>query len=491
MNAARGKSGRGSGEGSAGTFALRWRDERVVVPVLLGADAFGALAALFGAFLVRISIPVPLTTHLLPTDRVAVLNEAIALVLTTQFSFLYFFGLYDLRLLRSGRHPLVSTVLAMGTQLLAISAWYFFRGDLAFPRSVLTLFTLLDIVLIAGIRLATRAALLRGHRALRVVLVGPAVGVADLAGMLRATASGPHAVEVIGGIRSDGPARPGEVAAADDLHWLGTTADLERAAREGGVDHVILLPAESWQDDLLDRVLRATDVPDAPRVSVVPSVHELLVGRLASLSIEDVPLIEVARDPRGSPGFVAKTILEYALATALLIPALPVMAVAAVAIGLTSNGPVIYRQRRVGQGGREFTMYKLRTMRTGAEDATGPVLAQPDDARVTPPGRILRALRIDEIPQLLNVLNGTMSLVGPRPERPEFAERLVREIPGYAERWLVKPGVSGLAQVRGEYHTSPAFKLKYDLAYVHNHSLLLDLRIMAETVKSLLTRRGV
>ena len=110
---------------------------------------------------------------------------------------------------------------------------------------------------------------------------------------------------------------------------------------------------------------------------------------------------------------------------------------------------------------------------------------------MTSVGRFLRATRIDEIPQLLNVLNGTMSLIGPRPERPEFVEDLVRDIPGYAERWLVKPGLSGLAQVRGEYHTTPAYKLKYDLAYIHNYSLLLDFRIMAETVKALLTRRGV
>jgi lipopolysaccharide/colanic/teichoic acid biosynthesis glycosyltransferase len=136
-------------------------------------------------------------------------------------------------------------------------------------------------------------------------------------------------------------------------------------------------------------------------------------------------------------------------------------------------------------------MYKLRTMRVDAEGATGPVLARHGDERVTAVGRFLRETRIDEIPQLLNVLNGTMSLVGPRPERPEFVRRLVREIPGYGERLLVKPGVSGLAQVRGEYDTSARYKLKYDLAYIHNYSLLLDVRIMAETVKALLTRRGI
>ena len=161
------------------------------------------------------------------------------------------------------------------------------------------------------------------------------------------------------------------------------------------------------------------------------------------------------------------------------------------AIRLSSPGPILFRQRRVGKGGQEFIIYKLRTMREGAEDGLGAVLATPNDDRVIGVGRFLRATRIDEIPQLLNVLNGTMSLVGPRPERPELTQAMVREIPGYAERWLVKPGLSGLAQVRGEYSTSATYKLKYDLAYIHNYSLLLDLRIMAETVRTLFTRKGV
>jgi lipopolysaccharide/colanic/teichoic acid biosynthesis glycosyltransferase len=136
-------------------------------------------------------------------------------------------------------------------------------------------------------------------------------------------------------------------------------------------------------------------------------------------------------------------------------------------------------------------MYKLRTMVDRAEAETGPVLAGPADGRITRVGRMLRAARIDEIPQLFNVLNGTMSLVGPRPERPEFVGEFLQTVPGYAERLQVKPGLTGLAQVNGEYHTSPEYKLKYDLAYIYNYSLWLDIRVMTETVKVMLTRRGV
>jgi exopolysaccharide biosynthesis polyprenyl glycosylphosphotransferase len=315
--------------------------------------------------------------------------------------------------------------------------------------------------------------------------------VAELGLVLREASSTGQPIEVAGAIRVEGFGPAGERVPDSDLLWLGGTRDLGRLAEEGHVDQVILVPSESGQEGLLDRVLRATDVARPPRVAVVPSVHELLIGRLASLSIDDVPLIEVARDPRQDLAFVVKTALDYVLATLLLVFAAPVCTVAALAIRLTSPGPIFYRQRRVGEGGREVMMYKLRTMRLDAEDATGPVMAHLGDERVTKAGRLLRGTRIDEIPQLLNVLNGTMSLIGPRPERPEFVEDLVREIPGYAERWLVKPGLSGLAQVRGEYDTSAAYKLKYDLAYIHNYSLLLDLRIMLETVKALLTRRGI
>ena len=136
-------------------------------------------------------------------------------------------------------------------------------------------------------------------------------------------------------------------------------------------------------------------------------------------------------------------------------------------------------------------MVKFRTMHAAAERVTGAVLAAENDPRVTWLGRYLRALRLDELPQLWNVLVGDMSFVGPRPERPEFVGRYQREIQGYAERLKVRPGLTGYAQVNGEYHTSAPTKLKYDLAYIYNRSLWLDLKILSETVKVMLTRRGI
>jgi lipopolysaccharide/colanic/teichoic acid biosynthesis glycosyltransferase len=171
----------------------------------------------------------------------------------------------------------------------------------------------------------------------------------------------------------------------------------------------------------------------------------------------------------------------------ILALALPVMIVAGVLIKVTSAGPVFYKQERVGQGGRLFTLYKFRTMIDNAEKHMGPVWAAPDDDRVTPVGRILRRMHLDELPQLLNTLRGDMSLVGPRPERPFFVERH-KALQGV--RLAVKPGLTGLAQVRSYYNLKPAHKVKYDYLYIQNRCLLLNLYILLQTIPALFAKKG-
>jgi lipopolysaccharide/colanic/teichoic acid biosynthesis glycosyltransferase len=162
-------------------------------------------------------------------------------------------------------------------------------------------------------------------------------------------------------------------------------------------------------------------------------------------------------------------------------------------IKLDSRGPVLFRQERVGLGGRVFTLVKLRTMQTDAEARTGPVWAQADDVRVTRIGRFLRKTRLDELPQFFNVLRGDMSLVGPRPERPAFVVQLQERIPYYMYRHVVKPGITGWAQIRYHYGASledAREKLEYDLYYVKNRSLFLDLLIIVQTIQVMLFSRG-
>jgi lipopolysaccharide/colanic/teichoic acid biosynthesis glycosyltransferase len=174
----------------------------------------------------------------------------------------------------------------------------------------------------------------------------------------------------------------------------------------------------------------------------------------------------------------------------LFVLASPVLLVSAIAIVATDGFPLIYSQERSGKNLKPFPVYKLRTMVKDAEKLSGAVLAEEDDPRITRIGRMLRKTRIDELPQLFNIIRGDMSFIGPRPERPVFVTEFCKEIPGYRERFNVKPGVTGLAQVSGGYATTPDRKLKYDLIYMYHQNLAMDLQILAETLRVVLTGRG-
>jgi len=201
-----------------------------------------------------------------------------------------------------------------------------------------------------------------------------------------------------------------------------------------------------------------------------------------------------------APGEVAcsryfrwKGVLGQILAFVLLIPGLPAMGFLILLVRCTSRGPGIYRQLRVGKDGRQFMMYKIRTMRHDAEKVHGPQWTAANDSRITTLGRVLRKLHLDELPQLFNVLAGEMHLIGPRPERPEFTQVLARAIPGYLDRLAVRPGITGLAQINLPPDTdleSVRRKLTLDMEYIHHASFLLDVRMFVSTLLRMLGLRG-
>jgi exopolysaccharide biosynthesis polyprenyl glycosylphosphotransferase len=201
-------------------------------------------------------------------------------------------------------------------------------------------------------------------------------------------------------------------------------------------------------------------------------------------------LIEVRENPNEPVERIMKRGFDLILSTLILILAAPLFVLVAIATFIGSPGPVFYLQERIGYQGRAFKLIKFRTMIPDAERETGEKLADKNDPRVTRVGALLRRFRIDEIPQFINVLKGDMSFVGPRPERPLFVRNFIKTLPGYSERHKVKPGITGLAQVRGYYDTSVENKLKYDLAYIYNQSFSLDLMILLETIKTVLIRPG-
>lgn len=239
--------------------------------------------------------------------------------------------------------------------------------------------------------------------------------------------------------------------------------------------------------ELLDCKLRGIRVLD------LASHFEQTLGQIRLDSLYAGWLIFGDGFSQGTARTIVKRIFDIICALILILLSLPIMAVAALAIIVENGFPVLYRQERVGLNGRLFNVIKFRSMRRDAEKDGQPVWAKAQDSRVTKVGKIIRTLRIDELPQLFSVLNGDMSLVGPRPERPFFVDQLTKEIPFYAVRHSVKPGVTGWAQVRYHYGATvedSAEKLQYDLYYVKNHSLFLDFLVIFETVGVVLTGKG-
>jgi sugar transferase (PEP-CTERM system associated) len=223
------------------------------------------------------------------------------------------------------------------------------------------------------------------------------------------------------------------------------------------------------------------------------SVYEKYTGKIAVDNLRPSWLIFSDGFRKSHLQTLSKRLVDIVGAAIGLLLSLPIMAVVAVAVKASSRGPVLYHQQRVGYQGRVFHVHKFRSMRTDAETATGAIWAAPNDDRVTPIGRFLRRARLDELPQLWNVLCGHMSIVGPRPERPEFVSQLTQDIPFYGQRHTVRPGLTGWAQVRYTYGASiedAMEKLQYDLFYIKNMSLALDFFVIVKTVKTVLMQRG-
>jgi len=278
-------------------------------------------------------------------------------------------------------------------------------------------------------------------------------------------------------------------ARAHGIELLGRLSDLFWLIDRYQIDEVIVAYLPSWQERLATELVasgRAAHV----KLRVVPSLYESMVSDLRIEPVDDIPLVRVnARHP-GAAYLAAKRVFDIGFSLVMLVVSSPLMLAAAIAIKLTSEGPALFVQERVGRGGRVFRIYKLRTMVADAEQRTGPVLADPYDARMTTVGRWLRATRLDELPQFVNVIKGDMSVVGPRPERPEFVGQFLKEVPGYAKRHEVRPGITGLAQVYGGYLTTVYSKLRYDWLYLYRCSFWYDLRIIGLTIKVVLSRAG-
>ena len=222
------------------------------------------------------------------------------------------------------------------------------------------------------------------------------------------------------------------------------------------------------------------------RTYVTPKISDTIIRGADSIHLFDTPLLLCRNMGLTAEQRLAKRMLDIGVSVVGLVLSSPFMLLTALAIKVYDGGPVIYRQRRLTMDGREFDIYKFRSMVMDAEKGTGARLAQEHDARITPVGKVIRKIRFDELPQLFNILRGDMSVVGPRPERPEIAEEYRKAMPEFDFRLKVKAGLTGYAQVMGKYNTTPYDKLKLDLMYIENYSILLDIKLILMTIKVLL-----
>ena len=370
----------------------------------------------------------------------------------------------------------LATLLLFTMALLARDLFQYSRGFL------LILGGLLALALPAAESAARRVLAARRGAEEALLLVGGAGPATALAAALAGPGAG--GVRVIGRCGAAGEAPGGPPL-------LGPASAAAAAAAAPGIRRVIVLEdalADPGAADLLRALSDGTaDVGMAwelPRPAGFPPPRLDAVGAFAVASYWESPL-------RGGGAAAVKRALDVVLASLLLLLLSPLLLVVALLVRLTSRGPALHRQERVGLDGRVFTMLKFRTMVEGAESATGPVFAVPGDPRRTPAGPFLRRFSLDELPQLWNVLRGDMSLVGPRPERPEFVEQFRRSLPGYMLRHSLRSGVTGWAQVNGlRGRSGIEERLAFDLDYARRWSLLFDVEILLRTVLQVLAGRN-
>ena len=410
----------------------------------------------------------------------------IALVVGCVMLGIYFHDLYTQFRIKSRILLIQQLCLVVGIAFLTQAGLsYLKKPEWILPKWMMIIGSFLVLVFLPAWRMLYASVVLKAMGSQRILFLGSSPLIQEISEYIQEHPElGFSAIGYLDDCANPGPEFP-------HIQRLGCVTELTRLARELTPDRIVVGMSERRNrlpvNDLLELRFSGIHIEEAQ------TTYEATFGRICVRQLRPSQLIFSAElGPRRSRVFW-QSIYSFVIALTATVVSLPVIVLVALVVRVSSSGPVLYRQTRVGLDGVPFTLYKFRSMYANAEAATGAVWATKDDPRITPVGRWLRKLRLDELPQLFNVVRGEMSIVGPRPERPEFVRMLTEEIPYYRQRHCGKPGITGWAQINHKYGDTiedTIRKLEFDLYYIKNLAPSLDAYIIFHTMKVMLLSRG-
>jgi sugar transferase (PEP-CTERM system associated) len=449
--------------------------------LLLLAEAVVIFGAIVGAVYLRLGTEAA-------TDELILRQGFLKAGLATLFCLtsFYLFDLYDFVVMHDRRELVLRLVQALGLAWIALALSFYAYPRLMLGRGISLIALPLALTLMVSWRVSIHWFL--GHPSFgeRILIVGSGNLAVEVA---REVLNRPDAgYRIVGFVGNDADLLGKSLI---NPRVIGITSELDEIVSREDIDRIVVAMGERRGQLPTDELLQLS-LGGRVAIEEGASFYERVTGRVSLAMIRPSWLIFSGRGRQARITSISRSIVHRLVALIGGLVSLPIALLAAILIKLDSRGPVFYKQERVGKGGQTFVLMKFRSMRTDAE-AAGPVWAAKDDDRTTRIGKVIRKIRVDEIPQFWNILRGDMNFVGPRPERPHFVSQLAEEIPYYQQRHLIAPGLTGWAQIKYPYGASiedARQKLQYDLFYIKNQGLVLDAIILFETIKIILFGRG-
>jgi len=449
--------------------------------LLLLAEAALVFGSIIGAVYLRVGIE---GARYELVDKLGYLKAGLATLFC--LAAFYLFDLYDFIVMHDRSELVLRLVQALGLAWIALALSFYLYPGLMLGRGVSLIALPLALTLSVSWRISIHWFL--GHPDIgeRILIVGSGNLAVEVA---REVLTRPDAgYRIVGFVGTDSELLGKSLI---NPRVIGLTEELEDVVQREDIDRIVVAMGERRGQLPTDRLLRLSLAGEVS-IEEGATFYERVTGRVSLNMMRPSWLIFTGRGRQARVEAFIRSTLHRLVALIGAIVSLPIAILTAILIKLDSRGPIFYKQERVGKNGRHFVLAKFRSMRVDAEKS-GPVWASKGDDRTTRVGRVIRKIRVDEIPQFWNILKGEMSFVGPRPERPHFVAQLAEEIPYYEQRHLITPGLTGWAQIKYPYGASvedARQKLQYDLFYIKNHSLVLDAIILFETIKIILFGRG-